>query len=91
MKRWIAGILLMGLLLSAACGEGALRGYEKENGYVYVNLSDAEYKALLDYQVQSGVQMFYPLAATHSKHFVYNKDFWLQVGGDCKTETYCHT
>ena len=38
MKRWIAGILLMGLLLSAACGEGALRGYEKENGYVYVNL-----------------------------------------------------
>lgn len=38
MKRIAALILLLCLLAAAACGEGALRGYEKENGYVYVTL-----------------------------------------------------
>lgn len=54
-------------------------------GFVYVNLSDAEYKALLDYQAQTGVQMFYPLAATHSKHFVRGNDganFWYKLADE---------
>lgn len=51
-------------------------------GYVYVNLSDAEYKALMEYQDKSGIQVFYPLAATHNKHFVLGNDganFWYKL------------
>ena len=48
-------------------------------GYVYLNLSDAEYKNLLAYQAESGIQVFYPLSATMNKHFVRGNDganFW---------------
>ena len=33
----LIGMLLLGLV-SSACAEGSLRGYTKEDGYVYVNL-----------------------------------------------------
>ena len=39
-KRWLAALLaaLAALALTAASGEGALRGYSKEDGYVYLHL-----------------------------------------------------
>ena len=51
-------------------------------GYVYVNLSAAEYQALLQYQDETGIQVCYPLAATHGKHFVLGNDganFWYKL------------
>ena len=51
-------------------------------GFVYVNLSEAEYKALMKYQDDTGIQVFYPLAATQNKHFVRGNDganFWYKL------------
>ena len=51
-------------------------------GYVYVNLSDAEYKALMDYQDQTGIQVIFPLSGTQNKHFVRGNDganFWYKL------------
>ena len=51
-------------------------------GYVYVNLSEAEYKDLMAYQDENGIQVIYPLAATQSKHFVLGNDganFWYKL------------
>ena len=51
-------------------------------GFVYVNLSEAEYKALMKYQDETGIQVYYPLAATQNKHFVRGNDganFWYKL------------
>ncbi len=51
-------------------------------GFVYVNLSEAEYKALMRYQDETGIQVYYPLAATQNKHFVRGNDganFWYKL------------
>ena len=51
-------------------------------GYVYVNLSEAEYKDLMAYQDENGIQVIYPLAATQNKHFVLGNDganFWYKL------------
>ena len=40
MKKLCAALLVCCLLVSAAGAEGALRGYEKESGYVYVQLGE---------------------------------------------------
>ena len=51
-------------------------------GYVYVNLSEAEYKDLMAYQDETGIQVIYPLAATQNKHFVLGNDganFWYKL------------
>ena len=51
-------------------------------GYVYVNLSDVEYRALLDYQDKTGIQVCYPLPVTMNKHFVRGNDganFWYKL------------
>ncbi|MBQ8136195.1 MAG: hypothetical protein IJ174_02065, partial [Clostridia bacterium] len=51
-------------------------------GYVYVNLSEAEYRELLAYQEEKGIQVCYPLPATLSKHFVRGNDganFWYKL------------
>ncbi len=48
-------------------------------GFVFVNLSDAEYQALLNYQDSTGIQVMYPLQKTLNKHFVRANDganFW---------------
>ena len=48
-------------------------------GYVFANLSESEYKNLMAYQEDSGIQVFYPLPATLNKHFVRANDganFW---------------
>ena len=51
-------------------------------GFVYVNLSEAEYKALMKYQDETNIQVIYPLAATQNKHFVRGNDganFWYKL------------
>ena len=51
-------------------------------GFVYVNLSDAEYQALMQYQNDTGIQVIYPLAAIQNKHFVRGNDganFWYKL------------
>ena len=48
-------------------------------GFVFVNLSEAEYKALMAYQDEKGIQVMYPLQQTMNKHFVRANDganFW---------------
>ena len=35
-RRWLSALLVFVLLLSAAVAEGELRGYSKEDGYIYV-------------------------------------------------------
>ena len=39
-------------------------------GYVYVNLSQDQYRALQDYQDQTGIQVIYPLQETHRTNYV---------------------
>ena len=51
-------------------------------GFVYVNLSAAEYDALLKYQAEKGVQIAYPIPQTHNKTFVLGNNganFWYQL------------
>lgn len=51
-------------------------------GYVYANLSAAEYQALMDYQDANNIQVIYPLAATQNKTFVRGNDganFWYKL------------
>ena len=51
-------------------------------GYVFVNLSEAEYQALMQYQDSTGIQVMYPLQQTMNKHFVRGNDganFWYQL------------
>lgn len=51
-------------------------------GFTYVNLSEQEYQALMDYQNETGIQIVYPLAATQNKHFVLGNDganFWYKL------------
>ncbi len=48
-------------------------------GYVYVNLSENGYKALMQYQDETGIQVMFPLQKTMNKHFVRANDganFW---------------
>ena len=54
----------------------------KQVGFAYANLSEAEYKALMQYQDETGIQVIYPLAATQNKHFVQANDganFWYKL------------
>ncbi|MBO4836708.1 MAG: ABC transporter permease [Clostridia bacterium] len=54
-------------------------------GYVYANLSVAEYQALQEYQDANGVQVIYPLAATQNKNFVRGNDganFWYRLADE---------
>ncbi len=39
-------------------------------GFVYVNLNEAEYQALMNYQNETGIQIIYPLSNTHDTGFV---------------------
>ncbi len=50
-------------------------------GYVYVNLTPAEYQAALAYQEQTGIQLFYPLVDTDKVMQEMNKDnanYWYE-------------
>ena len=57
---------------------------------VYVNLSAAEYQALMDYQDQNGIQVIYPLSATQNKNFVRGNDganFWYKLQNEAQGTT----
>lgn len=50
-------------------------------GYVYINLTPSEYQAALDYQEETGVQLFYPLINTAKVVQELNKDnanYWYE-------------
>ena len=49
--------------------------------YVYINLTPSEYQAALDYQSETGVQLFYPLVNTSKVVQEMNKDnanYWYE-------------
>ena len=53
----------------------------KAVGYVYINLTPSEYQAALDYQSETGVQLFYPLVNTSKVVQEMNKDnanYWYE-------------
>ena len=59
-------------------------------GYVFVNLSEAEYQALMKYQDDTGIQVMYPLQATMNKHFVRANDganFWYKLQSEAQGTT----
>ena len=59
-------------------------------GFVYVNLSETEYKALMQYQEDTGIQVLYPLPQTLSKHFVRGNDganFWYLLKDEAQGTT----
>ncbi len=50
-------------------------------GYTYINLTPSEYQAALDYQNETGVQLFYPLVNTSKVMQEMNKDnanYWYE-------------
>ena len=54
-------------------------------GFVYANLSEAEYQALMDYQDETGIQVIYPLTQIHTSHFVRANDganFWYKLADE---------
>lgn len=51
-------------------------------GFAYVNLSSDEYAQLQDYQDATGIQVIYPLQATHNTNFVLGNggaNFWYKL------------
>ena len=57
-------------------------------GYVYMNLSDAEYEALMDYQDEHSLQIIYPMPQTHRTDFVManrGANFWYKLKNDAST------
>ena len=53
----------------------------KAVGYVYINLTPSEYQAALDYQSETGVQLFYPLVNSSKVVQEMNKDnanYWYE-------------
>ena len=55
-------------------------------GFAYMNLTESEYRALLAYQDETGIQVAYPLAATQSTDFLLGNggaNFWYKM----KSET----
>ena len=54
-------------------------------GFFYANLSEGEYQALMDYQDETGIQVIYPLSATHTGHYVRGNDganFWYKLADE---------
>lgn len=57
-------------------------------GYVYANLNEAEYQAIMDYQDATGTQLIYPLQATHQTDYVMangGANFWYKLKNESKT------
>ena len=51
-------------------------------GFVYQNLSEAEYEALQAYQDQTGIQLIYPMPQTHKTSYVIGNggaNFWYKL------------
>lgn len=59
-------------------------------GFVFVNLSTAEYEALMAYQNQTGIQVMYPLPATIKTNYVMGNggaNFWYKLANESATTT----
>ena len=61
-----------------------------EVGFVYLNLTEAEYKAMLQYQDESGVQMFYPVPKTYKTNYSIGNtgaNFWYKLKNEKQNST----
>ena len=59
-------------------------------GYVYMNLSDAEYQSLMDYQEANQIQVIFPMPATHMTDFVManrGANFWYKLKNEASTNS----
>ena len=57
-------------------------------GFTYVNLSVAEYEALLNYQNENDIQIIYPLQNTHKTNYVManaGANFWYKLKNEVST------
>ena len=59
-------------------------------GFVYVNLSEADYLALQDYQNKNNIQIMYPMPETHKTNFVMGNagaNFWYKLKNERQEST----
>ncbi len=59
-------------------------------GYAYMNLSDEDYRKLMDYQDRTGLQVIYPMPATHMTDFVManrGANFWYRLKNEASTSS----
>ncbi len=59
-------------------------------GFTYENLSETEYLALQAYQNETGIQVIYPMPATHKTNYVMGNsgaNFWYQLVDDRSTSS----
>ncbi len=57
-------------------------------GYVFLNLSSAEYESLMDYQDETGIQVFYPVPATYNTNYNIGNagaNFWYKLANETPT------
>ena len=57
-------------------------------GYIYANLNEAEYQAVMDYQDATGIQLIYPLQANYLTDYVMangGANFWYKLKNENKT------
>jgi len=59
-------------------------------GYAYMNLSNEEFNKLMDYQDETGIQVIYPMPATHMTDFVManrGANFWYKLKNEASTNS----
>ena len=59
-------------------------------GYAYMNLSNEEYQKLMDYQDEKGIQVIYPMPATHMTDYVManrGANFWYKLKNEASTNS----
>lgn len=59
-------------------------------GFVYINMSEAEYKALMAYQDETGTQVIYPMPQTHNTTYVIGNggaNYWYKLADESYTTT----
>ena len=59
-------------------------------GYAFMNLSNEEYQKLMDYQDETGIQVIYPIPATHMTDFVMGNrgaNFWYKLKNEASTNS----
>ena len=57
-------------------------------GYTYVNLNEADYQALMDYQDKTGIQVIFPMPQTYKTDFVMGNrgaNFWYRLKNSAST------
>ncbi len=59
-------------------------------GFVFANLSETEYKALMAYQDETGIQIIYPMPQTHNTPFVVansGANYWYKLQNEAYTSS----